>query len=52
MNSNHTENIHLTNTNLSGTGPYVLRTLLADLPLSIEEGENEVQISCVEFFGR
>ena len=32
-------------------GPFVLRPLLADLPLSAEGGGDDVQINCVEFLG-
>lgn len=33
------------------TGPFVLRTLLEDLPLSAEGNGNNIEINCVEFLG-
>jgi hypothetical protein len=32
-------------------GPFVLRSLLADLPLSAEGDGNDIEINCVEFLG-
>jgi hypothetical protein len=32
-------------------GPFVLRSLLADLPLSAEGDRGDVEINCVEFLG-
>lgn len=32
-------------------GPFVLRSLLADLPLSVEGDGGDVEINCVEFLG-
>lgn len=34
------------------TGPYVLRTLLEDLPLSADGERDGIEITCVEFLGR
>lgn len=34
------------------TGPYVLRSLAADIPLAAEETEHEIQIHCVEFWSK
>ncbi|RKF56957.1 Transforming growth factor-beta receptor-associated protein 1 [Erysiphe neolycopersici] len=31
------------------TGPYILRTLLAEIPLSTEGGDKDIHITCVEF---
>ena len=31
-------------------GPYVLRTVLKDIPLTTEDGSEDAQISCVEFW--
>jgi hypothetical protein len=33
------------------TGPFVLRALLEDLPLSAEGDRDDIEISCVEFLG-
>jgi hypothetical protein len=33
------------------TGPFVLRTLLEDLPLSAEGNGDGIEINCVEFLG-
>ena len=33
------------------TGPYVLRSLLEDLPLSADGDKDDVEITCVEFLG-
>jgi vacuolar protein sorting-associated protein 3 len=33
------------------TGPFVLRSLLADLPLSAEGDRDDIEINCVEFLG-
>lgn len=33
------------------TGPYVLRSLLEDLPLSADGDRNDIEITCVEFLG-
>lgn len=32
-------------------GPFVLRSLLADLPLSAEGDRDDIEINCVEFLG-
>jgi hypothetical protein len=34
------------------TGPFVLRSLLDDLPLSAEGDRDDIEINCVEFLGR
>ena len=31
-------------------GPYVLRTVLRDISLTTEEGSEDAQVSCVEFW--
>ncbi len=36
---------------ISETGPYVLRSLLEDLPLSAEGDRDDIEITCVEFLG-
>lgn len=33
------------------TGPYVLRALLEDLPLSADGDRDDIEITCVEFLG-
>jgi len=33
------------------TGPYVLRVLLEDLPLSADGDGDDIEITCVEFLG-
>lgn len=33
------------------TGPYVLRTLLQDVPLSADGDGSDININCVEFLG-
>ena len=33
------------------TGPFVLRALLEDLPLSAEGDRDDIEINCVEFLG-
>lgn len=33
------------------TGPYVLRTLLEDVPLSAEGDQDDIKINCVEVLG-
>lgn len=33
------------------TGPYVLRGLLEDVPLSAEGDRDDIEINCVEYFG-
>ena len=33
------------------TGPYVLRNLLEDLPLSADGDRDDIEITCVEFLG-
>ncbi|KAI1280093.1 hypothetical protein F5Y07DRAFT_333280 [Xylaria sp. FL0933] len=35
-----------------GAGPYVLRTLFADVPLSEDGSRDDVKINCVEYFDR
>jgi hypothetical protein len=35
----------------SETGPFVLRSLLEDLPLSAEGDRDDIEINCVEFLG-
>lgn len=34
------------------TGPYVLRPLLENVPLSAEGDRDDIEINCVEFLGR
>ena len=33
-------------------GPFVLRTLLAEVPLSTEPGKEDIKINCVDYLGR
>jgi len=33
------------------TGPFVLRNLIEDLPLSAEGDRDDIEINCVEFLG-
>ena len=33
------------------TGPYILRSLLEDVPLSGEGDRDDIEINCVEFLG-
>ena len=33
------------------TGPYVLRSVIEDLPLSAEGDRDDIEINCVEFLG-
>jgi hypothetical protein len=33
------------------TGPFVLRSLLEDVPLSAEGEKDDIEINCVEFLG-
>jgi hypothetical protein len=35
----------------SETGPFVLRSLLEDVPLSAEGDNDDIEINCVEFLG-
>ena len=35
-----------------GTGPYVLSSLLDEVSLSAEGDRDDIEITCVEFFGR
>lgn len=42
------------NLDLSATsddGPYVLRSLLEDVPLSEDGSKSDVKINCIEYFG-
>ncbi len=34
------------------TGPFVLRTLFADVPLSADGTDDDVKINCVEYLGK
>ncbi|XXH00445.1 hypothetical protein Hte_006790 [Hypoxylon texense] len=34
-----------------GTGPFVLRTLFADVPLSEDGTKNDIKVNCVEYLG-
>lgn len=33
-------------------GPFVLRSLLDDVPLSADGSQNDVKINCVEYYGK
>ncbi len=33
------------------SGPFVLRSLIEDLPLSAEGNRDDIEINCVEFLG-
>jgi hypothetical protein len=35
---------------LPEAGPYVLRNVLKDIPLTTEDGSEDAQISCIEFW--
>jgi hypothetical protein len=37
--------------NAPETGPFVLRSLLEDLPLSADGDREDIEINCVEFLG-
>lgn len=52
MESNDTEEPVLTRWQAAAeTGPFVLRSLLEDLPLSAEGDRDDIEINCVEFLG-
>lgn len=34
-----------------GTGPFVLRTLFADVPLSEDGTRDDIKVNCVEYLG-
>lgn len=51
MESQSVEETSLRNTPAPETGPFVLRNLLQDLPLSAEGDRNDIEINCVEFLG-
>lgn len=34
------------------TGPFVLRSLLEDIPLSADGDTDDIEINCVEFLGK
>lgn len=34
------------------SGPYVLRSVLQDIPLNTEQGPGQVSITCVEYWSR
>lgn len=36
----------------ASTGPYILRPLVEDVPLSAEEDVTDIQITCVELWGQ
>ena len=36
----------------SSTGPYILRSLVEDVPLTAEEDATDIQITCVELWGQ
>ncbi|CCU80434.1 TGF beta receptor associated protein 1 [Blumeria hordei DH14] len=48
MKPNKIEEVIPSNGQFDETGPYVLRNLLTDIPLSVEGAKDEVQINCVE----
>jgi hypothetical protein len=33
-------------------GPYVLRTLLDEVPLSADGGQDDIKINCVDYLGK
>jgi hypothetical protein len=37
---------------LQETGPYILRTLVDELPIKVEEDDPTVTITCVELWGK
>lgn len=36
----------------ASTGPYILRPLVEEVPLSAEEDGTDIQINCVELWGQ
>lgn len=46
-----TEESNLEQRHIAETGPYVLRSLLEDLPLSADGDRDDIEINCVEFLG-
>ncbi|POS85974.1 hypothetical protein EPUL_002724 [Erysiphe pulchra] len=50
MRSRSSKEAHSVECRNGETGPYVLRTLLAEIPLSAEGGDEDIHITCVEFF--
>lgn len=38
--------------NVPEASPYVLRNVLKDIPLTPEDGSEDAQISCVEFWSK
>lgn len=49
MRSSSSKNVQSVECRNGETGPYVLRTLLAEIPLSAEAGNEDIHITCVEF---
>ncbi|KAI1751645.1 hypothetical protein F4782DRAFT_181574 [Xylaria castorea] len=47
-----THNITTSAPGVLGTGPYVLRTLFADVPLSEDGSSDDIKINCVEYLDR
>lgn len=47
----HSSNIGSQSQSILGTGPYVLRTLFADVPLSEDGSRDDIKINCVEYLG-
>lgn len=43
--------LHTTRQPHPDLGPFVLKTLLEDVPLSVDGDEDDILINCVEFFG-
>ena len=39
------------NSNLQEDGPFVLRSLFANVPLSADGSSDDIKINCVEFLG-
>ena len=42
---------NISSRSVPGAGPYVLRTLFADVPLSEDGSRDDIKINCVEYLG-
>jgi hypothetical protein len=53
MDANNPEELPSSNVEraIPETGPYILRSLLEDLPLSADGDRDDIEITCVEFLG-
>ncbi|KAI1423761.1 hypothetical protein F5Y12DRAFT_514699 [Xylaria sp. FL1777] len=48
----HDAHSNVSSQSVPGTGPYVLRTLFADVPLSEDGSKDDIKINCVEYLDR